>query len=377
MKIHRFLQEQLQQTLLPGKVLVLYGPRQVGKTTLVRELLNLTERRTRFVNADELLYREALASQNRQTLEDVLADADLLIIDEAQRVENIGLNLKILIDNHPHVTILATGSASFELANQINEPLTGRKITFTLFPLSYPEISQTLGPLETRAQLEQWLIWGGYPEIVTTPTHLRERLIGELVGSYLFRDLLELEGLRRADKLVDLLRLLAFQIGQEVSLSELATNLGINRQTVERYLDLLEKVFVIYRVGGFSRNLRKEVTKNARYYFFDNGVRNSLIQNFNPLALRDDVGQLWENFLMIERIKTHEYAGRMVNRYFWRTYDQKELDLIEERQGQLHGFEFKWGTGKIKGTTRKEFLTAYPDAHLQTITQDNFVDFLQ
>jgi predicted AAA+ superfamily ATPase len=377
MKIQRFLQEQLQQTLLPGKVLVLYGPRQVGKTTLVRELLNVTARRTRFVSADELVYREALASQNRQTLEELLADADLLIIDEAQRVENIGLNLKILIDNHPNVTILATGSASFELANQINEPLTGRKITFTLFPLSYPEISQTFGPLEARSQLERWLIWGGYPEIVTAPAHLRERLMGELVGSYLFRDLLELEGLRRADKLVDLLRLLAFQIGQEVSLSELATNLGINRQTVERYLDLLEKVFVIYRVGGFSRNLRKEVTKNARYYFFDNGVRNSLIQNFNPLALRDDVGQLWENFLMIERIKAHEYAGRMVNRYFWRTYDQKEFDLIEERQGQLHGFEFKWGAGKIKATTRKEFMAAYPDAHLQTIAQDNFVDFLQ
>lgn len=377
MYIQRALQDQILNTLLPGKVLILYGPRQVGKTTLVRELADHTAQRTRFVNADELLYREALASQDRQTLDEVLADATLLIIDEAQRVSDIGLNLKILIDNHPDVTILATGSASFTLANQINEPLTGRKITFTLYPLSYAEISQTVGPLEARDRLEQLLIWGGYPEIVTSPAHLRERLMGELVGSYLFRDLLELEGLRRADKLVDLLRLLAFQIGQEVSLNELATNLAINRQTVERYLDLLEKVFVIYRVGGFSRNLRKEVTKNARYYFFDNGVRNSLIQNFNPLALRNDVGQLWENFLMIERIKSHEYAGRMVNRYFWRTYDQKELDLIEERQGQLFGFEFKWRAGKIKATTRKEFLNAYPNAQLQTIMQDNFVEFLR
>lgn len=377
MNIKRFLQEQLQATLLRGKVLVLYGPRQVGKTTLVRELLNFTDRKTRFVNADELLYREALASQNLRTLDEVLADADLLVIDEAQRVPDIGLNLKILIDNHPDITILATGSASFALANQINEPLTGRKITFTLYPLSYPELSQSLGALEARAQLDQWLIWGGYPEIVMAPAHLRGRLIGELVGSYLFRDLLELEGLRRADKLVDLLRLLAFQIGKEVSHTELATNLGINRQTVERYLDLLEKVFVIYRVGGFSRNLRKEVTKNVRYYFFDNGVRNSLIQNFNPLSLRDDVGQLWENFLMIERIKAHEYAGRAVNRYFWRTYDQKELDLIEERQGALYGFEFKWRAGAIKGTTRKEFLAAYPNAQLDTIAQDNFVAFLQ
>lgn len=377
MKIGRFLQSQIESTLLTDKVLVLYGPRQVGKTTLVRELMAQTTRRARFVNADELLYREALASQNRQTLEEVLADADLLIIDEAQRVPDIGLNLKILIDNHPEITIIATGSASFTLANSINEPLTGRKITFTLYPLSYPEISASLGKLEAKAQLEQWLIWGGYPEIVTAPAHLRERLMGELVGSYLFRDLLELEGLRRADKLVDLLRLLAFQIGREVSLNELAMNLGINRQTVERYLDLLEKVFVIYRVGGFSRNLRKEVTKNARYYFFDNGVRNSLIQNFNPLSLRDDVGALWENFLMIERIKRHEYAGRAVNRYFWRTYDQKEIDLIEEYQGQLYGFEFKWRSGAMKQSIRKSFLSAYPGAQLETISQDNFVEFLQ
>ena len=377
MKIERVLQEQIQNTLLPGKVLVLYGPRQVGKTTLTQDLLENIERRTRFVNADELIYREALASQNRQKLDEVLADAELLIIDEAQRVPNIGLNLKILIDNHPQITIIATGSASFELANKISEPLTGRKITFNLYPVSYPEISRTVGPLEARAALEQWLIWGGYPEIVTTPPHLRSRLLGELTGSYLFRDLLELEGLRRADRLVDLLRLLAFQIGQEVSLAELAARLSLNRQTVARYLDLLEKVFVIYRVGGFSRNLRKEIIKNARYYFYDNGVRNSLIQNFNPLVLRDDIGSLWENFLMIERLKTHEYAGRAVNTYFWRTYDQKEIDLVEEHQGKLSGFEFKWKQGQIKQATRREFLTAYPNSELQTISQDNFEAFLR
>lgn len=376
MKIERLLQTLLQNSLLPGKVIVLYGPRQVGKTTLAKELLQTINRRTRYINADELLYRDALASQNRQMLDAVLADAEVLIIDEAQRVLDIGLNLKILIDNHPAITILATGSASFDLANKINEPLTGRKLTFTLYPLSYPELSQALGAFETRAALEQWLLWGGYPEIVTSPAHLRERLLGELVGSYLFRDLLELEGLRRADKLVDLLRLLAFQIGKEVSLSELATNLSINRQTVERYLDLLEKVFVIYRVGGFSRNLRKEITKNARYYFYDNGVRNSLIQNFNPLALRNDVGELWENFLMIERMKAHEYAGRLVNRYFWRTYDQKEIDLIEEQGGKLSGFEFKW-SGAVKKATVQEFLAAYPTAEVKTISQGNFVDFLK
>ena len=377
MIIQRIAQETVQNSLLAGKVILLYGPRQVGKTTLAKQLLATTNRSARFINADELMYREQLASQNRQQLNELISGVDLLIIDEAQRVPDIGINLKILIDNNPHLTILATGSASFELANKINEPLTGRKITFHLYPLSFPEISAARGAFEAKSQLEQWLIWGGYPEIITAPSHLRKRLLDELVGSYLYRDLLALENLRRADKLVDLLRLLAFQIGYEVSIAELASNLSINRQTVERYLDLLEKVFVIYRVGGFSRNLRKEIAKNARYYFFDNGVRNSLIQNFNPLTHRDDVGQLWENYLMVERMKAHEYNGRFVNTYFWRTYDQKEIDLIEEQQGRLFGFEFKWNAGKIKKSTQKEFLTAYPNSELAVISQHNFVEFLQ
>jgi len=278
----------------------------------------------------------------------------------------------------PNATIIATGSASFELANKISEPLTGRKLTFNLFPVGFGEICETLGTLEARAQLERWLVWGGYPAIVTTDQPaLRERLLGELVGSYLYRDLLELEGIRRSDKIVDLLRLLAFQIGQEVSLAELATSLALNRQTVERYLDLLEKVFVIYKVNGFSRNLRKEVTKNSRYYFYDNGVRNSLIQNFNPLHLRNDAGQLWENYLMVERRKANQVAGRSVNAYFWRTYDQKEIDCIEEGGGKLYGYEFKWQGGAIRRATRSEFLEAYPDADLATVNQENFEAFLK
>jgi predicted AAA+ superfamily ATPase len=378
MKIQRFLLSRIREALIPGKVLVLYGPRQVGKTTLARELLSSVPLRSKFVNADELIYREALASQNRQTLGEVLGDAELLVIDEAQRVKDIGLNLKILVDSFPQAVILATGSASFELAQQVSEPLTGRKLTFYLHPLSYPELSQTLGPFETRAQLERWLIWGGYPAIATTDNLLmRERLLGELVGSYLYRDILEMEGIRRSEKIVDLLRLLAFQIGQEVSVTELASNLALNRPTVERYLDLLEKVFVIYKVGGFSRNLRKEVAKNSRYYFIDNGVRNSLIQNFNSLGLRNDVGQLWENFLQIERRKANQIAGRAVNAYFWRTYDQKEIDCIEEYGGKLHGFEFKWQSGAMRRATRSEFLNAYPDSELSTIQQDNFEGFLK
>ncbi len=362
---------------MPGKVLVLYGPRQVGKTTLANDLLAAVSVRSRLVNADELIYREPLSSQNRQRMGEVLGDAELLIIDEAQRVPDIGINLKILVDNFPKAIVVATGSASFDLANKISEPLTGRTLTFHLYPISYPEIRQAFGQIEARSQLERWLVWGGYPAMVTQENPaLREKLLGELVGAYLYRDILELEGVRRSEKIVDLLRLLAFQIGQEVSIAELASSLALNRQTVERYLDLLEKVFVIFKVRGFSRNLRKEVTKNARYYFFDNGVRNSLIQNFNPLSLREDAGQLWENYLMIERRKANQLAGRSVNAYFWRTYDQKEIDCVEEYGGKLHGYEFKWGQKEIRRATRMEFSEAYPESNLQTIGRENFEEFL-
>jgi hypothetical protein len=370
------LLEQVQQALVPGRVLVLYGPRQVGKTTLVLDLLDHVSMTRRYISADELIYREALASQDRRTLRDLLGDCQLLVIDEAQRVPDIGLNLKILVDNYPHAAILATGSASFDLANKINEPLTGRKRTLSLYPVSYAEIAQTWGVFEAKTQLERWLLWGGYPAVVTAESAAeREVMLGELVGSYLYRDILELDGVRRSDRIVDLLRLLAFQIGQEVSLSELGSSLALNRQTVGRYLDLLEKVFVIFRVSGFSRNLRKEITKNTRYYFFDNGVRNSLIQNFNPLELRNDVGQLWENYMMVERRKANHYAGRAANSYFWRTYDQKEIDLVEERGGALYGYEFKW-QGQMRPATRRAFMAAYPDAQVQTVTRDSLADFL-
>lgn len=377
MKIQRFLLTQIKQAITPGKVLVLYGPRQVGKTTLVQNLLPLLPLRSKYINADELMYREALASQSRQRLGEVLGDAELLVIDEAQRVPEIGLNLKILVDNFPGARIIATGSASFELASKISEPLTGRKLTYTFYPVSYAEIRQTLGVLETRSQLERWLVWGGYPAVVTAdnPAY-RSQILDELVGSYLYRDLLNLEGLRKSDKLVDLLRLLAYQIGQEVSSTELASSLAIHHSTVSNYLDMLEKVFVIFRVGGFSRNLRKEISKNQRYYFFDNGVRNSLIRNFNPLALRNDIGQLWENFLVVERIKANLHAGRRVNSYFWRTYDQKEVDSIEEYGGVLHGYEFKWQERQIRQVVRKEFLETYPGSQLSVIHRENFENFI-
>ena len=250
-------------------------------------------------------------------------------------------------------------------------------MTFTLYPVSYGELQKSIGTLEARGQLERWLVWGGYPTMITTlDVNLRLRLMNELVGSYLYRDILELEGVRRADKIVDLLRLLAFQIGHDVSVAELAANLSLNRLTVDKYLGLLEKVFVIFRVGGFSRNLRKEISKNDRYYFYDNGVRNSLIQNFNGLSQRNDVGQLWENFLMVERRKANQNAGRMVNAYFWRTYDQKEIDYIEEQGGQIRGYEFKWQADALRKGTKREFLAAYPDAELSVIHSENFEAFI-
>jgi uncharacterized protein len=378
MKIKRSLLSSIESALQPGKVLVLYGPRQVGKTTLAKDLIADLPFSSKFINADELVYREVLASQNSQRLGELLGNSEMLVIDEAQRVPEIGLNLKILVDSFSQARIIATGSASFDLANKINEPLTGRKLTFNLYPVSYPEIRDTFGIIEARNQLERWMIWGGYPAIMTTDNPaLRESLLGELVGSYLYRDILELEGIRRADKIVDLLRLLAYQIGQEVSIAELATSLGLNFQTVSKYLDLLEKVFVIFKVNGFSRNLRKEVTKNSRYYFYDNGVRNSLIQNFNPLALRNDVGQLWENFLVMERRKANQIIGRHVNSYFWRTYDQKEIDCVEEHGGRLYGYEFKWQAGDIRRVVRNEFTEAYPNSELMTVNQENFEDFLK
>lgn len=377
MKIHRLQLQKLQSSVEVGKVIVIYGPRRVGKTTLVKEFLSTYTNSFLFFNADELATRELFSSQNAKLFAEALGKTSLVVIDEAQRIPEIGLNLKILVDSFPDLAIIATGSASFDLANKINEPLTGRKTTLTLYPISFEEICSTITLFEAKKNLEQQLIWGSYPNSFTVlSTEERQSFLRELVGSYLYKDVLEMDGVRRSDKIVDLLRLLAFQIGQEVSLSELASNLAINRETVARYLDLLEKVFVIFRVQGFSRNLRKEIVKNHRYYFFDNGVRNALIENFNALSLRDDVGMLWENYIVSERIKANHYHGNHVNSYFWRTYDKKEIDIIEEARGLLHGYECKWKQHTISPSISKAFHAAYPQSTLHVISKENFSTFL-
>jgi len=375
--------DNLNQLLAPGKVVVLYGARRVGKTTLIKKFIeqyiqeNPSEaNRVLLVNGDDIVVRQYLESQSIQKLKDFVGNHSLLVVDEAQYIAQIGLNLKLIVDHISSVKVVATGSSSFDLAKDIGQPLTGRAYVLKQFPLAQMEISQIEKRHETEANLESRLLYGAYPEVVTMSGNTqRQEYLRELVNSYLLKDILALEGVRHSNKLVQLLQLLAFQIGKEASLNELGTQLGMSKNTVERYLDLLEKVFVIYALGGFSRNLRKEISKSRRYYFYDNGIRNSLIGNFNPLPLRNDTGELWENYAITERMKKQEYTRQLTQFYFWRTYDQKEIDLIEERDGKLFGYEMKWQ--KMEAKPPKEWLSAYPEAGFQTIHRENYLDFIQ
>jgi uncharacterized protein len=368
----------LTRLLRPGKVVVLYGPRRVGKTTLINKFLKdipPNQENVLFVNGDDIFVRQNLGSQSINKLRDFVGSHTLLVIDEAQYVEKIGLNLKLIVDHLPHIKIIATGSSSFSLAKDFGEPLTGKKYTVKLYPLTQREIATMEKPHETTANLEARLLYGSYPEVVTmNDSAQRELYLRELVSSYLFKDILELEGIRYSQKLTRLLQLLAFQIGKEISLNELGAQLGMSKNTVERYIDLLEKAFVIFIRHGFSRNLRKEISKNNRIYFYDTGIRNALIGNFNPLDIRNDVGQLWENYIVSERMKANDYRGFAAASYFWRTYDKKEIDLVEEHQGELHGFEIKWQNRKVKIPV--DWIRAYPDAFFQVIHRENYLHFI-
>ena len=367
---------RLQGLVAPGKVVVVYGPRRVGKTTLIRHYAQQYDREALVVTGEDISVREYLESQSLARLKAFVGRRRTLIVDEAQYVRQVGLNLKLLADHVEGLRIIATGSSSFDLAQQTGEPLTGRKYTLLLLPLAQMELQEVEEAHETRAQLELRLIYGSYPEVVLMPSNEdRELYIKELVSSYLLKDILQVEGIRHADKLQRLLQLLAFQIGREVSVTELGTHLGMTRNTVDRYLDLLEKAYVVYSRQGFGRNLRKEVTKSRRYYFYDNGLRNGLINNFNPLSLRQDTGALWENYVLVERLKHNLYTGRLAESRFWRTYDQQEIDLIEEWGGHLRAAEMKWsprGGVRAPGGWRK----AYPGASFQVVHPDNYLDFI-
>jgi hypothetical protein len=365
----------LKKSLKPGKVVVIYGARRTGKTTLLKEFLKGEVNPYLLVSGEDITIQSYLSSQSIEKLKTFVGNNRLLVIDEAQKVNNIGLNLKLIVDHIPDVRIIATGSSSFDLARSIGEPLTGRKSTLIQYPLAQLELTGMEQHHETEARLENRLLYGAYPEVVLLDDNReREQYLKEIVSSYLYKDILELEGIRQSAKIGRLLQMIAFQIGKEVSYAELGTSLGMSKNTVDHYLDLLEKAFVIQKLGGFSRNLRNEITKNSRYYFVDNGIRNALINNFNPLDLRNDAGELWENYLIIERLKRQEYLRESANNYFWRTYTKKELDLVEERDGTLHGYEMKWG--KAKPRPPKEWTTAYPDATWNLINRENYLEFI-
>jgi uncharacterized protein len=370
----------LQKLKNSNKVIVLYGARQTGKTTFANQIIKELNLKTLKINADLALYHDVLSSKEITKLSALVEGYDMLFIDEAQRVQDIGLNLKILTDeintkNTP-IKILITGSSSLGIAQNISEALTGRKQVYHLFPFSIQEISLGKNAFEVSNMFEELMIYGLYPEVYTTKNRQEKiALLTEITSSYLYKDVLELANLRHPRKLRQLLQLLAFQIGSEVSIAELSQNLKINQETVERYLDLLEKSFVIFRLSGFSRNLRKEISKRDKFYFYDLGIRNSLIENYNYFDKRNDVGHLWENFVISERIKYLEYNNIRANKYFWRTYTSAELDFVEERDGVLYGFEIKYS--KAKNKPPKTWIETYKNATYQCISKHNILDFVQ
>ena len=375
MKLPRFYQN-LENYLENGRVLLIYGSRQVGKTTLLTEFLEKTNLKYKLASGDDIRTQEILSSQDFSKILQYVSGYKLLAIDEAQRIPNIGLGLKIIVDQKPDISVIATGSSSFELAGQTGEPLTGRKKTLTLFPLSQIELSNIYNDFELIEKLPEYLIFGGYPAVLTKENKEDKIVIlNEIVNSYLLKDILELEKVKGSKTLLDLLRLLAFQVGNEVSLSELGRQLAIDSKTVARYLDLLEKSFVLFNLRGYAKNLRKEVTKKSKYYFYDNGIRNAIISNFNDLNLRDDVGRLFENFLVCERLKNQSYNKIFANNYFWRTWDKQEVDWIEEREGKLFGFEFKWTESKSRSL--KSFMDNYGNTETKTVNRENYLEFIK
>ncbi|MDA3800425.1 MAG: ATP-binding protein [Kiritimatiellae bacterium] len=375
MHINRVYDSQIRDKIVAGKVLIIYGARRVGKTTLIKKFLSNCTEKYYWGTGEDRLLQEVLESCDVQKIVSAFSAYDLIGIDEAQYIKNIGMALKILVDHLPDKKIIVSGSSSFELSNQIGQPLTGRQKIMQLFPVAFMELSDSYGYMDALGKLEELLVFGSYPEVLTTK-NIPDKVeyLMTLSNSYLFQDILKLENIRNSSKLADLLKLLAFQVGKEVSLNELSNSLGIAKQTVERYIDLLEKSFIIKKISGFSRNLRKEVTKISRYFFWDNGVRNALINNFNYLDSRDDVGMLWENFLTIERLKKQTYQSIYSNNYFWRTYEHQEIDWVEDRQGTLFGYEFKWGNKNVKPPSA--WVKAYPEAEYKIINRENFTDFI-
>jgi predicted AAA+ superfamily ATPase len=377
MEIQRILFKTLQTYLIPNKVNILFGARRVGKTFLLKKIVSEMEFSTLWLNGEDIEIQNMLAVRSIANYKRLTANKELIIIDEAQVIPNIGAILKLMIDEIPTLRIIASGSSAFDLGNKLGEPLVGRAFWHELFPVAQIELNLYENYIETLRNLEERLLYGAYPEIFTLPSiEQKEEYLRDLVNSYLLKDIISFEGVRNSAKIYDLLKLLSFQVGKEVSLQELGNQLGMSKNTVEKYLDLLEKVYVLKRVGAYSKNLRKEISKSSRWYFWDNGIRNAIIGDFRPIKFRSDIGELWENYLITERFKKNKYQRNYAEAYFWRTYDQQEIDYLEVKNQEIHAFEFKWNSTK-KAKVPKAFAEGYPDASFEVITQQNYLEFIQ
>lgn len=372
----RELSENVLNKLQPNKVVIVFGARRVGKTVLVKEMIKRLDEPCLSLNGEDINVHDKLSIRTIENYRQILGSYKLLYIDEAQKIPDIGLKLKLMIDEIEGLRIIISGSSSFDIFKNTGEPLTGRKYSFNLYALSEREYSPIENSISKIDKIRERLVFGNYPELLQLPNQ-EDKIdyLNEMVSSYLLKDILIYENIKNAQKIFNLLRLIAFQIGGEVSLQELGKQLSISKNTVEKYLDLLSKVYILHKVEGFSRNLRKEITKNSRWYFLDNGVRNAVIANFNSIASRNDIGQLWENYMISERIKYQEYKRISSNNYFWRTYEQQEIDWVEERGGSLFGYEFKWKETKVKTPT--QWKKAYPDSTFEVVHANNFEEWIK
>ena len=372
--INREIKKILTDRFFKGKIILLLGPRQVGKTTLAKTIVKEMRQDYHWFDGDEPDVRAMFSNANSSRLKSIVGNKKIVVIDEAQRISDIGINLKLLIDNMSEVQFVVTGSSALELKDELKEPLTGRKYEYQLYPLSFSEMVAQSGLMDELRLVEHRMLYGYYPEVVTKKGEEKE-ILKLLSDSYLYKDILKMGLVKKPPVLEKIVQALALQLGSEVSFAELAQLTGVDNTTVERYVDLLEKAFVIFRLPSLSRNVRNEIKKGRKIYFYDNGIRNAIIKNFAPFDLRDDVGALWENFLISERLKNNQITGRWVNKFFWRTHSQQEIDYVEESDGIIKAYEFKWSPKK-RARIPKTFTKAYPNSTVEVITRDNFESFI-
>ena len=374
--IKRQIEDTIIKSLTPGKVIIIFGPRRVGKTEMLKHITGSLNEEYLFLNGEDLDHIAAMEHRSSSNYQKLLAGRNLLLIDEAQAIPDIGLKLKLMVDTIPGLRIIATGSSAFDLSNKTGEPLVGRKTEFVLFPLSQMEFSQMEDRLTTSANLEERLIFGGYPELIhINGKNNKTGYLKDLISSYLLKDLIAFEGIKKRDKIIQLLKIIAFGIGSEISLEGIGNQLQISKNTVDRYLDLLSKVFIIHKVTGYKKNLDNEISKKSRWYFYDNGIRNAIISNFNNISSRDDIGKLWENYFISERIKYQSYNRLFINNYFWRNKNRQEIDWVEEKDNHLTAIELKWNPDS-KAKIPPMWQKAYPDADFIVVNPQNYLEFI-